>query len=114
MFNLTRQERQAIIFLISTGLIGTGVSFTLKKCSPVKAIASLYQDFGKVDLNAADKDLLIKVPGVGGRLAGRIIEFREKNSGFNDLEELKQIKGITEYRYKKLKEFFLFERILNK
>lgn len=109
MFNLTRQERQVIVFLISIGLIGVGVSFTLKNCSPVKAVAALYQDFGKVDLNAADKDLLIKVPGIGEKLSCRIIEFREKNSGFNDLEELKQIKGITESRYKKLKEFFILK-----
>lgn len=105
MFSLTQQERQVLLFLITTVLVGIGINFLVKKYSPIKAIVCLNQDFGKVDLNTADKDLLISIPGIGEKLAERIIAYREKQVSFSDTEELKNIKGITDYRYEKIKDY---------
>lgn len=109
MFNLTRQERQVILFLISIALVGIGINFLLKKYAPDKTLASFTQDIGKIDLNSADKDLLISIPGIGEKLAQRIIEYREKQIGFSRIEELKNIKGITDYRYQKLKDYLMLK-----
>ena len=104
MFSLTRQERQVILFLISMALAGMGIDFLIKKYSPVKTIALFTQDIGKIDLNTADKDLLMSVPGIGEKLAQRIIEYREKQTNFTSPEELKNIQGITNYKYEKIKD----------
>lgn len=103
MFNLTEDERKIILFLLSVALVGIGINFFLKKHSPDKTFACFSQDIGKVNLNTADKDLLMSVPGIGQNLAQRIIDYRRENSGFSSPEELKNIKGITAYRYEKIK-----------
>lgn len=54
---------------------------------------SFYQE-GKLLLNDAPKEKLMELPGVGPALADRIIEYREKNGPFRDVNELLQIKGI--------------------
>jgi competence ComEA-like helix-hairpin-helix protein len=105
MFNLTSQERRVLLFLMSATLVGMGINFLAKKYSCVKMLVNLYQDIGKVNLNTADKDLLISIPGIGEKLAKRILEYREKQTIFNTLEELKNIKGINDYRYEKIKDY---------
>jgi competence ComEA-like helix-hairpin-helix protein len=107
MFDLTRQEKQVVLFLISIAFVGISINFLVKRYSSLKVIANLYQDFGRINLNSADKYLLISVPGIGEKLAKRIIEYREEQGRFNEIEELKQVKGMTDYRYDKLKDFFI-------
>ena len=107
MLNLTRQEKQVILFLTAIALAGMLVNFSLKKFSRVKILASRYIDFGKVNINTADKDSLESIPGIGEKLAQRIIEYRQKQARFNDVDELRQIKGITDYRFQKLKDSLL-------
>jgi competence ComEA-like helix-hairpin-helix protein len=106
MFNLTRGERQVILFLLSVALIGLGINFLGKSCAKIKVRQNIYQDLGKVDLNQADKELLISVPGIGPKLAERIIDYRKQKASFRALEELKDIKGISEAKYEKIKESF--------
>ena len=55
-----------------------------------------------LDLNAAGKDELIQLPGIGEVLAGRIIDYREEHGGFKNVEELMLIKGIGEKKYAEL------------
>jgi competence protein ComEA len=52
----------------------------------------------EVDINTADADTLAMVPGIGGGLAKRIVEFREQNGAFASIDELLDVAGITEHR----------------
>jgi competence ComEA-like helix-hairpin-helix protein len=103
----TRQERQVIIFLACLALLGLGVDFIGKKASPGESILFFNPDIGKLDLNRADKDALLGLPGIGQKLSQRIIEYRNQHGAFAEIEELKKIKGITDYRFGKIKDFFL-------
>ena len=107
MFNLTREERQVVLFLIAVALAGRGIDFLANKYLPVKTIARFNQDLGKINLNSADKDLLMSVPGIGEKLSKRIIEYRDKQTSFGSIEELKNIKGITESKYEKIKNYLI-------
>ena len=107
MFNLTQQERQVILFLITIVVIGIGINFLAKRYSKSKVFYNIYQDIGKINLNTADKDLLMSVSGIGEKLAQRIIEYRDKEASFSQIEELKKIKGITDDRYDKIKDYLI-------
>jgi competence protein ComEA len=57
-----------------------------------------------LNLNTATPKELETLPGVGPVLARRIIEFREKKGGFRRVEELLVIPGISEKKWKAIKE----------
>jgi len=107
MFSLTQEERRVILFLACVALIGMATDFLVKKYSPLKSLSSLTQDIGKVNLNTADKELLMSVSGIGEKLGARIIEYRQKQGRFFQVEELKNIKGITNYKYEKIRDSFI-------
>lgn len=57
-----------------------------------------------VNINTADKSELDTLPGVGPALAEKIIEYRQSNGGFSDLEGLKKVPGLSGSKFEKLKE----------
>jgi competence ComEA-like helix-hairpin-helix protein len=104
MFHWTEQERRAILFVTLAALVGMGCGFFKKNCSGSRVASVLFEDIGKVNLNTADKELLMSVSGIGPRLAERIMEYRKQSRGFRQVEELKQIQGINEYRFDMIKD----------
>ena len=107
MFNLTPQERKVILFLGTVTLTGMGINFFAKNFSSVKVIAYLNQDISKIDLNQADKYTLMSVSGIGEKIAQRILEYRNQEGNFHDIEELRRIQGLTKSKYEKIKDDFV-------
>lgn len=52
-----------------------------------------------IDVNSANENLLIKVPGIGKATAIKIIEYRNVLGGFYNLEQLHEIQGISSSRF---------------
>jgi len=57
---------------------------------------------GKVNINTATIEQLTTLPGVGPRLAARIVEYRQKSGAFKNPQELINVRGIGEKSYAKL------------
>jgi competence protein ComEA len=58
---------------------------------------------GVVNINTATAEQLNALPGIGPKMAARIIEHRQKAGGFKRVEELMSIQGIGEKNFLKLK-----------
>lgn len=58
-----------------------------------------------VDINAADTSAFIALPGIGSKLAARIVAFREKLGGFHSIGQLAEVYGIADSVYEKLKPY---------
>ncbi|MEV4600591.1 ComEA family DNA-binding protein [Amycolatopsis sp. NPDC049253] len=59
---------------------------------------------GKLDLNSATPEQLDTLPGVGEVTAGRIIDWRTQHGGFSSVEQLRDVEGIGESKFEKLRE----------
>jgi len=59
---------------------------------------------GPINLNTATADQLDALPGVGPAIAKRIIAYRETTGKFTSCEEIKQVSGIGEATFAKIKD----------
>lgn len=59
----------------------------------------------QVNLNSATQDELESLPSIGPVLAKRIIEYRNQKGGFKTIEEIKQVKGIKNKIFEKIKNY---------
>jgi competence protein ComEA len=59
---------------------------------------------GKISINNADSTQLQTINGVGPVTADKIIAFREQNGGFTKIEQLKEISGIGDKTFEKMKD----------
>jgi competence protein ComEA len=58
-------------------------------------------------LNTATVEQLERLPGVGPTLAKRIVDFREKKGGFKRIEELLAVPGVSEKKWKAIREYLV-------
>jgi len=56
-----------------------------------------------VDVNNADTSAFIALPGIGSKLAARIIAFREKLGGFYKVEQVAETYGLPDSTFQKIK-----------
>lgn len=59
--------------------------------------------FAAVDINTADKNVLMTLSDIGEVKAQAIIDYREANGPFKSVEELKNVKGIGKATIEKLR-----------
>ena len=59
-----------------------------------------------LDLNRVSIEDLCLIPGIGESLAQEIITYRERRKGVRSVEELKNVKGIGEKKYRVFKSYF--------
>jgi len=65
---------------------------------------------GPVDINSADTTALIALPGIGSKLASRIIAFREKLGGFHSIAQVAEVYGIKDSVFAMIRPFLLCEK----
>ena len=69
---------------------------------PTKTYAARYS---VIDVNTADTTAFISLPGVGSKLAARIITFREKLGGFYSIEQIGETYGLPDSTFQKIKQY---------
>jgi len=64
---------------------------------------SMYSD-GRVNINTADSQQLQTLDGIGPAMAEKIIAYRQENGRFRTIEDIKNVSGIGEKTFDKLKD----------
>ncbi|MGE5430196.1 MAG: ComEA family DNA-binding protein [Syntrophomonadaceae bacterium] len=62
-------------------------------------------DENSIDINSAEAEDLMKLPGIGGKTAGRILELRNLKGRFNSVDELLEVKGIGQAKMNKIRKY---------
>lgn len=65
---------------------------------------SKIKNINKININLADKEELMQLPGIGASRADSIIQFRKENGPFTDIQDLTKIPGIKASAFNKIKE----------
>lgn len=58
-----------------------------------------------IDINQAGEEELTVIPGIGPAMAKRIVDFRQQNGPFRQVEDLMKVKGIGEKSLEKLRPY---------
>lgn len=61
----------------------------------------------KVNINTANSEKLQTLPGVGPAMASKIIEYRNSKGKFKTIEDLKNVSGIGDNKFNKLKDYIV-------
>ncbi len=60
-----------------------------------------------INLNTASKEELQEVPGIGEAKAEEIIKYRNQNGPFKSLDDIKNVAGIGESLFEKIKDYLI-------
>ena len=59
---------------------------------------------GRVNINTASESELCSIPGIGAVRAAAIVAYRQEKGGFASIEEIKNVDGIKEGTFEKIKD----------
>ena len=103
MFYLTPQERKFIAIIMIVFIIGAFVQLLFKRDIAPMRWARQARQF-KININTARADQLQMLPGIGAKLAQRILDYRQEKGGFKALDDLEDVDGLTEKHFGRIKE----------
>lgn len=63
----------------------------------------------KININSASKEQLTTLPGIGPAIADNIIAFRQENGRFEKIEDIMNVSGIGDAKFRKLKDLITVE-----
>jgi len=108
IFEFSRKESLATLFLITTLLIGTGIKYASDQhwwLPETEVVDSDPESIKlKIDLNRAEWYELIILPGIGEKKARAIVEYRKGTGSFNNIEQLCGVNGIGTETVKRIKD----------
>jgi len=80
------------------------ILYVSNKNEQVQDLATSSKGEGKVQINAASKEQLEKITGIGSRKAESILKYREEHGPFQKIEDLLKIDGIGVKSLEKIKD----------
>jgi competence protein ComEA len=102
------EEEEMMTRILMAAILGIAVSAPAasaqsKATTPKAPATATATAAAPVNLNTATVEQLATIPGVGPKMAERIIDYRQKNGGFKKVEDLMNVSGVGEKSFLKMK-----------
>jgi len=97
-------ERLAPYIKIETNLTESKPDEYVKKETEQRSFS-----YSAIDINTADTTAFISLPGIGSKLAARIVNFRDKLGGFYSINQVGETYGIPDSTFQKIKKYLKLE-----
>ncbi|MBE5812519.1 MAG: hypothetical protein E7314_02550 [Clostridiales bacterium] len=106
---VTKEANLSNVNLASVLSDGIKITIPNKKDTATKniiqtSIIGNNKSSGVVNINQADVEELTTLSGIGESIATSIVEYRNKNGNFKNKEDIKNVSGIGESKYSKIKD----------
>jgi competence protein ComEA len=62
-----------------------------------------------ININTATNEELCTLNGIGEKMADKIIAYRKQNGRFKNIEDLREVKGIGEKKFEKIKSWIIVQ-----
>jgi competence ComEA-like helix-hairpin-helix protein len=62
-----------------------------------------------ININDAPAEVLEQLPGIGKVTSQKIIDYRKKHGSFRNIIQIKEVKGIGDAKFRKIKKFIIVE-----
>jgi competence protein ComEA len=95
--------RALLVLVTVLAMAAVPAAASQQKSSAAKSATTAAAPTTPVNINTATQEQLETLPGLGAKVAQRIIEYRQKNGNFKKVEDLMNVKGIGEKSFLKLK-----------
>lgn len=106
IYGLTSQDAERMIPYVHIAGVqnttGNSIDFHEMPSSPVTNNFSAVKST-TIDINTADSAAFISLPGIGVKLASRIINFRQKLGGFTTINQIGETYGLADSTFQQVK-----------
>ena len=87
------------------GIEGKRIPFVKNKQMPLQKVSNYHRQKNPlIEINRSDSATLIKLPGIGPVLSGRIIKYRRLLGGYASIDQLKEVYGLPVETYELIKD----------
>jgi len=105
-------ERLEPYIRIETKTTSTNEQFVSSKPKDgLESTKSYAARYAGIDINSADTSAFISLPGIGSKLAFRIVNFREKLGGFYSVDQVGETYGLADSTFQKIKQWLKLENV---
>lgn len=98
-----RIECSTFVLATLVALFAAVPAVAAAQSKPASVRASKSASSQIVNINTASAADFEALPGIGPKMAARIVEYRQKNGPFKKVEELMNVRGLGEKNFLKLK-----------
>jgi len=67
------------------------------------------RSYSIIEINSADTSAFISLPGIGSKLASRIVNFRDRLGGFYSVDQIAETYGLPDSTFQRIKPFLRLE-----
>lgn len=83
--------------------------FSINSQSEMPSTKSNISRLKNININTADTSAFIALPGIGSKLAARIVNFRDKLGGFYSINQVAETFGLSDSTFQKIKQYLVLE-----
>ena len=102
---IEKEKKQDTLCKNNDACTTTSKSIVIPKIEEKQSSNNMDISSEKININTATKELLMTLSKIGESKADSIIEYREKNGGFNSIEDIKNVSGIGDSVFESIKDY---------
>jgi len=95
------EGRNLALIVVAIAIFFIGCTSAERATEPAPRPTEVSSD-ETININTGNKEELQRIPNIGGRLAGEILEYREKHGPFRRREHLMLLNGVSDGRFRKI------------